>query len=315
MKRRFLAVVALIALAACGEAPTEPMALASAAAASFTHDAQHQVYTSGSNVTTWDAILPATADPNWTTTVCGAVPGVGPNANWVNPHPAYVLTGHPWASLYFSAPWINAWNDLASIGPGGHNWTRYQTNVSGNGSFVVKLLADNCSWVYLDGFLVGRQPAGHNSTNTQYGLTLNGAHTLEFIIFDGGGAAGGKFILETTTTPPPPLNPDLDGDGCLNEVDAFPLDPTRCATDNTPPSIIPNVSGTLGVDGWYTSDIAVSWTVADAESAITSPECTASTVTSNTNGVTFTCSATSEGGSASQSVTVKRDASTPTVTP
>lgn len=208
---------------------TEPVevGLSPAVAPAFTHDAQHQVYTSGSHVTAWDAIVPAAAYTNWETTVCTGQPLVGPNANWQNPHSAYVLTGHPWAYDYFFAPWINAWSSNASVGPGGHNWTKYQTNVSGNGSFVIRLLADNCSWIYLDGTLVGVQ--GTNLSANSYGLTLNGTHSLEFIIFDGGGAAGGKFILETTTTPPPPLNPDLDGDGHQNGNDAFPLDSTEWA--------------------------------------------------------------------------------------
>jgi len=225
--RHLVSLSALVALAACAEAPNEPALADVAAAPSFTHTAQHQVFTSGSHVTTWDPIIPAAAYANWGTTVCTSQPLVGRNANWQNPHNAYVLGGHPWAYSYFYAPWINAWNNLASVGPGGHNWTKYQTEVSGNGSFVIRLLADNCSWIYLDGTLVGVQ--GTNLAANSYGLTLNGTHTLEFIIFDGGGAAGGKFILETTSTPPPPLNPDLDGDGHQNDSDAFPLDPTEWA--------------------------------------------------------------------------------------
>jgi hypothetical protein len=341
---------------------TQPLKSAQPALAaphSGSADLISQSYTSGSNVTAWDPIIPAAGDPNWPTTICTNNPAVGPNANWQNPHSAFELGGHPWAGLYFSAPWINAYNSLASIGPLGQSWTKYQTTVSGNGSFVIKLLADNCSWIYLDGTLVGVQPINHNLVNTQYGLTLNGTHTLTFVIFDGGGANGGKFILQTTTNPPPPLNPDLDGDGHLNTADAFPLDPhewvdtdgdgfgdngdafptnpaehldsdhdgvgdnadaypndpTRSSVDATAPTITPVVTGTLGSNGWYTSDISVSWTVADEESPITSPACSAASVTSDTDGVTFSCTAASAGGSATQSVTVKRDASTPTVTP
>lgn len=89
----------------------------------------------------------------------------------------------------------------------------------------------------------------------------------------------------------------------------------RGAVDATPPSITANVVGTLGNNGWYTSDVAVSWTVTDGDSPISSQTgCTASSVTANTAGVTFTCSATSAGGSASQSVTIKRDATVPVVT-
>jgi hypothetical protein len=224
MKHRFAALTALVVLGACGEEPMGPSASLDVAPA---FDVVSNVYTSGSHVTTWDPIFPAAAYDNWGTTVCTSRPLVGLDAGWVNPHNAFVLGGHPWANSYFTAPWINAWSNLTSQGPGGHNWTKYETQVSGNGGFVIRLLADNCSWIYLDGTLVGVQ--GTDLAANSYGLTLNGSHTLTFVIFDGGGAAGGKFRLETTSNPPPPLNPDLDNDGYPNVDDAFPLDPTEWA--------------------------------------------------------------------------------------
>jgi hypothetical protein len=85
--------------------------------------------------------------------------------------------------------------------------------------------------------------------------------------------------------------------------------------DTTPPDITPTVSGTLGSNGWYTSDVTVSWTVTDNESYITAQSgCQTATVTTDTAGRTFTCSATSSGGTASKSVTIKRDATLPTIT-
>lgn len=84
--------------------------------------------------------------------------------------------------------------------------------------------------------------------------------------------------------------------------------------DTTAPVITPNVSGTLGTNGWYTSNVDVSWTVTDAESTVTSTSgCGPSTVSLDTAGVTFTCSATSTGGTNSQSVTIKRDATAPSI--
>lgn len=84
--------------------------------------------------------------------------------------------------------------------------------------------------------------------------------------------------------------------------------------DSTPPVITPTVTGTLGNDGWYTSDVEVSWSVTDPESGVsTSTGCDTTNVTADTAGVTFTCSATSGGGSADQSVIVKRDATAPSV--
>ncbi len=82
--------------------------------------------------------------------------------------------------------------------------------------------------------------------------------------------------------------------------------------DTTPPTITPNVSGTLGNNGWHTSDVAVSWSVSDLESAISSQTgCGPESVSADTTGITFTCEATSEGGTGSQSVTIKRDATDP----
>jgi hypothetical protein len=149
-----------------------------------------------------------------------------------------------------SAPWINSWNNLNSVGPYGQNWTKYQAEINGNGTFVLQLVADNCSWVYLNGVLVGYQPTGAFSEmgGARYPVTLNGPAILEFVIWDGGVLAGGMYRLETTTEEFPdsdedgltdsqevlygtnPNNPDSDGDGFNDgeEVGAgtSPTDPT-----------------------------------------------------------------------------------------
>ena len=85
-------------------------------------------------------------------------------------------------------------------------------------------------------------------------------------------------------------------------------------TDTTPPTIDVDVSGTLGDNDWYVSDIDVDWTVTDAESDVTTSGCDDLTITTDTAGVTLTCEATSAGGSASESVTLKRDATAPEAT-
>ncbi len=82
--------------------------------------------------------------------------------------------------------------------------------------------------------------------------------------------------------------------------------------DRTAPTVSPNVSGTLGTNGWYKSDVQISWSVTDASSAVgATTGCDASAVTTDTDGNTFTCTATSAGGTTTQSVTVKRDATAP----
>lgn len=252
MTRRLALLTGLLAFTACGDIPTDvtgPDAPAMSGAATFAGSLANTTisYVSGTHVQAYPPILPASADGNWPNSICGGMfntsnppaPAYGPNdpAWGTTTHNAFVPTTndgvpgtHPWAGIV-GTPWINAWNDLASVGPGGQNWTRYDMPVQGNGTFELKLIADNCSWIYIDGVLTGFQPVGGEQVGQRrtYGVTLNGSHTLTFIIFDGGGAAGGNFSLTTTTNPPPPLNPDLDADGHLNDDDAFPLDPTEWA--------------------------------------------------------------------------------------
>lgn len=94
---------------------------------------------------------------------------------------------------------------------------------------------------------------------------------------------------------------------------SFTVGATASVGDNTPPVISgPVITGTLGSNGWYTSDVTVTWSATDAESAVTLSGCSVS-VTSDTQGTTYTCTATSAGGSSTASITIKRDASTPSV--
>jgi hypothetical protein len=84
--------------------------------------------------------------------------------------------------------------------------------------------------------------------------------------------------------------------------------------DTTAPVITPNVVGTLGQNGWYTSDVNVGWTITDESIVRTSTGCGTTPLTADTAGQLFTCDATTAGGSNSNNVTVKRDATPPTVT-
>ncbi|MFO1325198.1 MAG: hypothetical protein U1F15_14200 [Burkholderiales bacterium] len=84
--------------------------------------------------------------------------------------------------------------------------------------------------------------------------------------------------------------------------------------DVTPPVITATVKGTLGNNGWYRSDVSVSWTATDPESPVNSTSgCATSTVTADTAGIPIACTATSGGGTASQAVKIKRDATPPTI--
>ena len=84
-----------------------------------------------------------------------------------------------------------------------------------------------------------------------------------------------------------------------------------------PPSITAVVSGTEGHNGWYVSDVTVTWEVVAAETAGTPvlTGCSAQTISADTSGTTITCRAANPTGEASQSsVTIRRDATAPTYT-
>lgn len=90
---------------------------------------------------------------------------------------------------------------------------------------------------------------------------------------------------------------------------------TATPSDTTPPVITPTISGTKGLNGWYTSDTTVSWLVTDPESIVTDSDCQlATTVRLETKGDRVTCTATSDGGTGEYTVIIKLDKTAPAVT-
>jgi hypothetical protein len=85
--------------------------------------------------------------------------------------------------------------------------------------------------------------------------------------------------------------------------------------DVTPPVIAATITGTVGDNDWYTDNVGITWSVTDEESDITGTSgCEDVSITSDQQATTYTCSASSLGGSSSESVSVKRDATDPVVT-
>ncbi len=84
--------------------------------------------------------------------------------------------------------------------------------------------------------------------------------------------------------------------------------------DSTPPVITSQIAGTLGQSGWYVGDVTLSWTVVDEESDITSTSgCDPVSITSDQPETAYTCTATSAGGTSSETVSIKRDATAPSI--
>ena len=66
--------------------------------------------------------------------------------------------------------------------------------------------------------------------------------------------------------------------------------------DSTPPAIAPTISGTLGTNAWYTSNVTVNWTVNDPSvQPISQTGCGAKIIRSDTRGQTLRCSSSGQG--------------------
>jgi hypothetical protein len=82
--------------------------------------------------------------------------------------------------------------------------------------------------------------------------------------------------------------------------------------DPTPPLVTPHLFGTLGSNGWYTSNVTLNWTYTDPESVITSTSgCETVTFSADSPGISRTCTAISDGGTAAITKTVKLDKTPP----
>jgi WD40 repeat protein len=102
-------------------------------------------------------------------------------------------------------------------------------------------------------------------------------------------------------------------DGTVVVADNPFYDPPK-PSDVTPPVIPPPaIAGVAGANGWFTGDVAVTWTATDPESGVVT-SCAPTTLTANTPGVTVTCAATNGAGlTASRSVVVKIDKTPPSI--
>jgi hypothetical protein len=79
------------------------------------------------------------------------------------------------------------------------------------------------------------------------------------------------------------------------------------------PSITPVITGTLGTNGWYRSNVTVNWIIDPLPQ--TSSGCDAATLVADTTGTRLTCSATFAGGTEiAVTVTAKVDKTAPAVT-
>jgi len=131
-----------------------------------------------------------------------------------------------------------------------------------------------------------------------------------------GGTLNGVTVTFSSSTPGSySVTPSLSGGSGPGYTSTTTTFTVSASPDSTAPVVVPTVVGTSGSNGWYTSDVAVSWSVTDAESAVTSTSgCGPQTLTAETAGSTVTCTATSAGGTTTVSRTIKIDKTGPTAT-
>ncbi len=84
--------------------------------------------------------------------------------------------------------------------------------------------------------------------------------------------------------------------------------------DDTAPVIRRTVSPRIGPTGWFTGPVNIRWEVRDPESPWTTTGCDARTLRDDTAGVSVSCRAESAGGSATNAMVVRIDATPPRVT-
>lgn len=94
---------------------------------------------------------------------------------------------------------------------------------------------------------------------------------------------------------------------------------TYLLVDPSPPTVSYTLtpSSPDGDNGWYRSDVSLRWAVSEKESpgSLSTTGCVDQDITSDQTATEYRCSATSAGGTAAEvAVTIKRDATPPTVT-
>jgi hypothetical protein len=85
-------------------------------------------------------------------------------------------------------------------------------------------------------------------------------------------------------------------------------------SDSTPPLISYVVGGNLGDNGWYTTNVTLTWTVTENESpsSLVKTGCVDQNITADQAATTYSCSASSDGGAAGPvELSIKRDATKP----
>ncbi|HKW64412.1 MAG TPA: putative Ig domain-containing protein [Candidatus Acidoferrum sp.] len=122
-------------------------------------------------------------------------------------------------------------------------------------------------------------------------------------------ATGGTFTFTVQATDSSCL---ISVSNCQPQIATLTL---SIVIDSTPPVITPTINGTLGLNGWYVSNVTVTGSAVDPESGIASSAgCGSTFIATDSPGFSVTCSATNGAGLSSiNTVTIKRDTTPPSI--
>lgn len=156
--------------------------------------------------------------------------------------------------------------------------------------------------------------AGPMDGGTEVTIRGTGFEPDTRVVFDGYDAVSTQVVDSTTilaVTPPHAAGTVWVAVFTSDYRSAW-IDAAFHYADTTPPILYPFEYGNAGANGWYIGDVYVNFWADDPDSPVTSLSgCDYTVVTTDTPGTTFTCVATSEGGSTTASMTIKRDATPP----
>jgi hypothetical protein len=161
-----------------------------------------------------------------------------------------------------------------------------------------------------------------NAVNPMTGQTFSGELVIQTVTTDGSGnySVGGpgqltyqgRFYYVKALAPGAPEVTTTTTALLQDTTQDLELD----MPDTTPPEISYTLDPELPASGWYKSPVTLTWSVEDNQSSITNQTgCDLVTVNSDTDsdGTDYTCSATSQGGTAQETATIKYDATAPTM--
>jgi len=213
---------------------------------------------------------------------------------------------------------VTAPTESVTLAPGGTGNITINMSVTGNqvGTATFEVYRD---WTLTGGTFSGANPQEFTVGPRAGGDPATTFSTTGIVTVAAGHAAGtftlavGAFDITNTNATGAKLAAGASGNYVVT------VDLPSPPTDTTAPVIgyTLNPASPDGSNGWYTSDVTLTWTVTESESpsSLVTTGCVDQTIASDLAETTYSCSASSDGGSAGPvNVAIKRDGTAPSIT-